>query len=214
MTKKQILNLEGDNTSEKAKNKPMGEIAFFGGPDRKEGKPDGKICSEYPAWYHQPLVDDLYEEIAKSERSMKYMDEHDILDYTTRARLTKQIKAKKKRIEEIEASRPKLRGKDKDDLYRVYQELGDQVKEGLFTRSEMKLGSASAQEEASRMVDPRIRLRMEPEIAKSLNLVVDEDGKVSRDQASKGWKILGSLLGEPTNVENLRSDRLTVRSRR
>jgi len=214
MTKKQILNLEGDNTSEKAKNRPMGEIEFFGTPDRKGGEPDGKIGSEYPAWYHDGLVDDLREEVGKSERSMKYMDEHDILDYTTRARLTKQIKAKKKRIEEIEASRPKLRGKDKDDLYRVYQELGDQVKEGLFTRSEMKLGSVSGQEEASRMIDPKIRLRMEPELAKSLNLNITSDGMISRSQAAKGWKILGSLLGEPTNVENLRSDRLTVRSRR
>jgi len=214
MTKKQILNLEGDNTSEKAKNRPMGEIAFFGGPDRKEGKPDGKICSEYPAWYHQPLVDDLYEEIAKSERSMKYMDEHDILDYTTRARLTKQIKAKKKRIEEIEASRPKLRGKDKDDLYKVYQDLGDQVKEGLFTKSEMKLGSAPVHEEVKRIVDPKIRLRMEPELAKSLNLNITSDGMISRSQAEKGWKIIGALLGEPTNVESLRADRLTVRSRR
>jgi len=39
--------------------------------------------------------------------------------------------------------------------------------------------------------------------------ITAQGGKISRNQASRAYKIIGKVLGENTNVEKLRRDRKT-----
>jgi len=184
----------------------MQDIEFFGGIDRKEGKPDARVTSQLPAWYHEGQIDDLRENIARKEREIA----RGAIPFENIMRAKEEVKREKAKLELIEESRPKLNDVTKDAIYNSYKELGDQIKDYMYTRSEMKLGTVSAHEEADRMVKPSIPVS--PEIARMCNLKV-VDGKVSRNDASIAWKMMGKLLGDvPTNVETLRRDNVTMRT--
>jgi len=183
----------------------MKDIEFFGPIDRKEGKPDGIVTSEYPVWMHGFQIDELRESHDRKERELK--ENRIPFEHVVAAR--EELKREKAKLDLIAKSRPKLNDKQKDELHAVYKELGKDIKNYMYTRSEMMLGTANAHEEADRMITPSITVH--PEIARMCNLQV-ADGKVSRDGASKAFKIIGKMLGEPTNVETLRRDNVTVRT--
>ena len=199
-------------------NKKDDSVYFFSGADRKtdqEGNlnPNGKILSEYPAWMHKAAIEDLKEEIQQGERNIHRYKRNKIFDSESLYKQDRNLEAKKKKLEIIEASRPKLTGKQRDDYYREYNRLGSEIKNYLFTKSEMTMGTANANEEADRIVNPS-DIKISPEVAKSLNLKTTSDGRISRGQAEKGWKTLGSFFHENTNVESLRKDRITARAGR
>ena len=58
------------------------------------------------------------------------------------------------------------------------------------------------------MKQPLINIRGNIEAAEAMGVKV-ADGKVSRDGATKMWKVAGKLLGEATNGEALRRDKIT-----
>lgn len=73
-------------------------------------------------------------------------------------------------------------------------------------RREMKKGLADSHEEARRMTTPNIKLSPELiEVAEACN-VKHTDGKISRTEAEKIWKITSRYLDEPSNTEYLRKD--------
>ena len=114
------------------------------------------------------------------------------------------------RIDEITNSRPEIRDNERSELQRHHKELSKKISEAMFTRSEMHRGTASAHEEAKRMTQKLIGVS--PKLmgmAKACNVSVVK-GKISRNEATKIWKILGRLIGEGTNVEGLRRDNATV----
>lgn len=190
----------------------MKDIEFFGSVDRKEGKSDGYITSEYPAWMHKFQIDDMEETIARQEREIA----RGAVAPDQIIALKEDVKKSKAKIALIKASRPEFSDTDKDDMYKVYTKLGKVIQDDLFTYSEMQLGTASAHEEASRMVDKRIPLEamgLTPKMMSGLNIRHNK-GKISRDDASKVFKVFGNLLGEPTNVETLRRDKVTSRTSR
>jgi len=177
----------------------MKDIEFFGSVDRKEGKADGAITSEYPAWMHTYQIEELEESISRKERAL---DEGSIPgEHVSNSR--EELKREKGKLTLIKKSKPKLNATQKDKLYNDYKELGKGIEGYLFTRSDMMKGTADAHEEAERMIKPSIPVS--PEIAEMCNLK-PEKGKISRNDASKAWKIIGRALGEPTNVETLRKD--------
>jgi len=183
----------------------MQDIEFFGGIDRKEGKPDSYITSEYPAWMFDRPVEDLQEEIARMEREIN----RGAIPPEQIARNKELLKSRKAKLELIQEQRPKLNDVTKDEFYKHYKELSKGIQDSMFTRSEMMLGTANAHEEAARMITPSILIS--PEIAKMCNLKT-VDGKISRNEAQRAWKMLGKTLGEPTNAEVLRRDGTTVRT--
>jgi hypothetical protein len=82
----------------------------------------------------------------------------------------------------------------------------------MFTRTDMKNGLASPREEARRMKKPCITLEPdECSIAETCNVEPDKKRMVSRDAATKVFKLLGNILDEPANVEHLRLDKKTER---
>jgi len=177
----------------------MKDIEFFGPMDRKEGKPEGVITSEYPAWMHDFQIEELEESINRKERSLA---EGSIpSEYVANSR--EELKREKDKLGLIKKSKPKLTATQKDKLYNDYKELGSAIRDYMFTRSDMMRGTADAHEEVARMTKPSIPVS--PEIARICNLRPVK-GKVSRNDASKAWKMIGKVLGEATNAETLRRD--------
>ena len=182
-----------------AENKANG-VAFFGDIDRNQ---HGRIGSDYPAWYFENHIDELNETIGRMERALERKN----INWEDIERTREELNALKKKKELIEQSKPKLRGGDKDRIYKEYKRLGEEIRDSMFTRTEMMKGLASPHEEAKRMSEPGISAN--PEFVNSLNAKARR-GKISRDEAARMWKILGKTLGDvPTNIEYLRRDRNT-----
>jgi len=188
-------------------------IQFFGELDRKGKQADGAIASEYPAWYFITNLENLKEEIANDERRLGRLKAQKIFDPEQHARMEEDLQGRKEKYERAVNSRPKLGATQKDEVWRAYQNLGGEIREALFTRSQMNIGSVDPHEEVRRMTEARIPVTsLSPELAKNLGVKV-QNGKISRSQAERAWKILGRSLGEETNIEALRKDRITVRGR-
>jgi len=181
-------------------NTEKNEIVFFGEIDRDE---KGVVKSEYPAYYFENNIEDLHEEIGTKERASARKD----INWEDVESTKKELEMLKIKTTLIEKSKPKLKGGDKDKVYNEYKHLGDEIRDSMFTRTEMMKGLASPHEEAKRMTERGIKA--DPELAAACNVKV-VGGKVSRNDASKMFKIMGKVLGDvPTNTEFLRRDRNT-----
>jgi len=182
------------------------DIQFFGSVDRKGKVDSGKVTSAYPAWYFTTHLEDLKEGIDRKHRAIQRGEiPASELDLAKIA-----LKKETERYENIMMSRPKLDGKDVDDLAKVYKELEKDIQDSLFTRSDMKKGLVDVHEEARRMSEPIINVGGNVELLREMGVNIPKEHKmVSRNQASKAYKILGKLLGENTNVERLRRDYAT-----
>ena len=175
------------------------QIKFFGSIDQTE---KGQIKSTYPSWYFDVLKDNLKEGIAEKQRWL----DNDLVPKDEIAVVKDQLAADKAKLREMNDTKPKWSGVQKDKMSKTRTDLGQKIKDAMFTRSDMMKGLADAHEEARRMSEPVIELDPEmTEIAQACN--VRMEGKaVSRTGAEKIWKILGKALGEGTNTETLRRD--------
>ncbi|MCK5616850.1 hypothetical protein KAR91_84090 [Candidatus Pacearchaeota archaeon] len=178
--------------------------AMFGKEDKNEKT--GQIASEYPAWYFESHIQELQETIDRKERALSRGDiPMDAIPETKAA-----IAREKSKLDAIMGSKPTPSIPEKDKLSKIYKALSAKISETLFKRSAMEWGTADAHEEAKRMVQPIISLdKEELGLAKSCGIKPDGNGKVSRNNAAKIFKLIGKLIGEPTNIEVLRED--TVR---
>lgn len=182
----------------------LDKIEFFGAIDKKGKMEGGKISSEFPGYYMDVQKAELEEEISMHENSIK--------NHLTPDRDIPRKKAEIARLKEtlagINRSQPILKGKDKDTAAKIYEELSAEIGDSLFTRSDMQRGLASPHEEARRMSEPIISISPEcASVLQKFNITPGKNKKISRNQASKVWKIMGKNLGEQTNVEFLRKDR-------
>jgi hypothetical protein len=179
------------------------KMEFFGEVDRDAR---GRIKSEFPAWYFESHMDSLKEE---KNSLIRRMERGEIpLEHQPYAR--SEVSALEEKIKQIEKSRPDIRDNEKTALLKNFHELAEKISESMFTRSEMMMGTASANEEARRMVDPCIGLSPQlRSLGETMGVKVAQGGKVSRNGAIKMWKIIAKLIGEGSNVEALRKDKAT-----
>jgi len=181
----------------------MSELSFFSESDMIVTK-DGKkqISSEYPIWYNRQMLDELSEDIRMAEFDIKSGRVKDSQLGQAKEKLSKM----RDRMTEIESSMPKLDAKEIDKMAKVRKELGKGIASKMYSRSDMKKGLADSHDEARRMSNPSIDLPPEAiEIARMCN-VHTKDGKISRTEAEKIWKITGRYLDEGSNTESLRRD--------
>ena len=172
---------------------------IFGSVDLND---KGVVKSTYPAWYFEHLRDDLKNEIDRMQTqiSMETIPRSEM--QVTKERLFQ----KKEKLKEIDSTTVELKGKQKDRVAKVYDELGGAIGDRLFSRSDMKKGLADAHEEMKRMTEPCIPVTGDAmSLAKAANVKTIK-GKVTREGAAKIWKILGKALGSNTNTEFLRRD--------
>jgi len=179
------------------------DIQFYGDVDKDKGRDNrGNNASEYPAWYLETHMEELKESIASRERRLKRGEVFvDSVPYE-RQELAKE----KQRLEEIERTKPKLSIGERQKLVKFYRELGDEIQRSMFTYSDMMKGVASPHEEAKRMTEHLIPIDKELIAIAGQAEVRHTKGKVSRNGAAKLFKLIGKLIGEPTNIEVLRRD--------
>jgi hypothetical protein len=110
----------------------------------------------------------------------------------------------KKRVADIENSRPTLSGADESNLDKTRKALAKAIQERMFSRSEMQKGLADGHMEVRRSqsadipVDDTIAM-----YARASNVPII-DGKINRDGAAKIWKIAQKYFGDISNTELLR----------
>ena len=163
----------------------------------------GNVKSTYPSWYFTTMLDNLREEIQFSE----YQIRDNFVPASEMHVTQERLRQKKDKLKELESAIPRINGKDKDTVARVRSELGEKIREKMYTREEMRKGLADAHQEARLMCEPCIELKGDAlALAKKCNVTVGKGGRVTRTGAEKTWKIMSKILEESTNVESLRRD--------
>ncbi len=173
---------------------------FFGQADRTK---DGQIKSDYPAWYQEQHLEDLKESIAQQERAL----DQDAVPPERKGQFRERLNQEKERLEQIEASKPKFTGAEKDRAAKFREDIGQRISDAQYGKSQIDRGLVNAHEESRRMIEPCIEVKgqAEAEILRECGAKITEGGKVTRTEAEKAWKIVGRALGEDiTNVEVLR----------
>lgn len=179
------------------KKEKVEEFVFFGEIERH---PQGGYSSEYPAWYHVRQLEDMKEELRGKEEALE-------LRLGNQAELRFQVKQIKQRIHDIESSSPKLSGSQKDKLAGYVKEIGETLADSMPTRSDMMRGTADAHIEVRKDTEPCVKVPRE--LAEACGVQVDRQGRATRDGAAKCWKIGKRALGEESNTEILRRDKVT-----
>lgn len=179
----------------------LDNVTFFGPMDRKRKDPRGAITSAYPAWYFDTHLDELKEDIDRKARDLA----RGVIPPSEVPYAKEELEKQKERYDAILSSRPKLSAKEKDELAKVYKELEQQIVDSMPTYTEMMKGHADPHEEARKMTRPYISVGRHGDLFKKMNIPMDGN-KVSRNGATRAYKILGKVLGERTNIETLRRD--------
>lgn len=171
-------------------------IQFFGSVDKNK---DGKIASSLPAWFHDVQLEKLTEEVSRKERQIgrgEVPPDHVFM-------VKNEVENLKKKITEIQMSKPTLRGGQKDMVHKEYQQLASQIADSMPTRREDRNGFVNPRDELKRMKSPHIAISQKMADACGVKPV---NGKISGDQAARCYKMMGKVLGENTNVEKLRKE--------
>jgi len=173
-------------------------MKIFGDVDRDRA---GKIRSEYPAWYLDQNVEELRKKTSQLEKAL----EDEAIPHMVRAKSREKLRQQEERLTAIKRDTPKLDAKQTDDLEKMRKELIKELQDAHPKRSERDRGLIDSHEEAKRMKESCIKVTSEcqAEFAKSCGIEI-KDGKISRDQMDKMYKISSKILGESTDVEYLR----------
>jgi len=172
------------------------KIQFFSEIDIDE---HGRITSEMPVWYFDAQIDELKEGIGRKKRAL----EQGFIVQDQIQAVKEELKNEVAKLERIEDSKPKLKGANKDRVWRSYESLGKQIKETMPTRKQAHDGLVNPHEELKRLKSKHVKI--DTEIAKACGVKVLH-GKVTGDEANKCYQILGRALGENSNPEALRRD--------
>ena len=188
----------------------MSDVTFFGKPDTYLDRDTGerKTSSSYPCWYFDRHIEMLKEDYDMAEKALASPSMEQASIPETKAKMERI----KRRIKEIEGSRPILNDRLVSLCFNTYKKCKAAIADSLFSRSEMLKGLADPHEELRRQKDPIFSgfndRGEEGALFKLLN-IQHVNGKYSRDQLVKAYKILGKLLGEDINIERLRKDENT-----
>ena len=178
------------------------QIKFFGAVDRERNDPNGKILSAYPAWYYDEKIDRLKDDIAvRDNRLQAGRIPADRIEEEK-----KELYARRDRLQDIQQSKPKVTGKDRDEVAKFFRYLRDQVVNRLPSRTDLLKGTVNIRSEVMWKKKPSIDVGNFLEMSKALGLVMPEKKKITGHQAMLALKILARLIGEETNIERLRRD--------
>lgn len=157
--------------------------------------------SSLPGWSMPKHIDMLRDEVNSIKGRLDFKQVPDDEVYMVQ----EEYKMKKKRLEDIENSKPVLTGKQMDELVKKRDKLAEEISRSKFSQYDMERGLADPHEEARRMTEPCIE--MDEEEARRMGLRT-QNGKVPRTEAEMAWKLMCSLIGDTQlnpNPEILRS---------
>ncbi len=177
---------------------PKRDMKIFGSVDRDS---KGKITSEFPAWYFDQQKDELERGIAQDKIAL----DQEAIPYPAKAKFREKLAQREERLNKINEETPKLKGSESDAVYKMREEMGESIGEAHFTFSQREKGLADPHEEVRRMTEPIIKVKNErqAEFIKECGIRI-RDGKITRNEAEKVYKIASKMLDQPTNIEYLR----------
>lgn len=174
------------------------KITFFSEVDYN----NGKIASEFPAWYQEHMKEELIEEV----RRIKFQLDNDLIPKGSLQQANNRLKVASEKLDKIESSIPKFEGKQKDKIAKVCKTLGEEITRAMDSYTVQRKGLSDAHRESKRIVLKAINVTPEiAEMAEACNVRI-VDGKVSRKDCEKMWKIGRKAIGEISNTEYLRKD--------
>lgn len=178
---------------------------FFGDGDRmKFGANKGKISVAFPQWYFKQHIEEIKRQIEQKERQIK----SGLLDATAMLIAKQQTEELRNKLSMILSGVPEINAKEKDYLSKFYKWSSAVLSDELFSRSEMQMGLADPRVILERESNKYINIRNFIDIAKAANIKVAKD-KVNLKDIQIMWKIVGKILGEPTNTEWVRQEKRT-----
>jgi len=174
------------------------KLKFYGEADLNR---DGNIKSDYPSWYHRQQVEDLDEGIKQKERAL----EEDLIPDSEKPLMRTRLKQDRILSSKIESSRADVKGFE-EMIKKGSDELGKDIKEAMFSKSQMDKGLADPHEEARRISEPVIKVvsKEVAELCEAAGIKMKDGNRITRGEAEKIWKISKRSLGEISNVEYLR----------
>jgi len=177
---------------------PKKDTRIFGSVDRDS---KGKITSEFPAWYFDQQKDELERGIAQDKIAL----DQEAIPYPAKAKFREKLAQREERLNKINEETPKLKGSEQDAISKIREEWGEAIGEAHFTRSQREKGLADAHEEVRRMTEPIIKVtsQRQAEFINECGIKI-KDGKITRNEAEKVYKIASKLLEQPTDIEYLR----------
>ena len=172
------------------------EIVWFTEVDYN---PNGKVSADFPAYYFD--LKELKEDI----RALSEQLDDGIYQGKRKRDAEKRLTTLKDRFDKIESGRPKLEGPTKDKVVRSAKDLGERIKDSMFSYDSHWKQTADPHEVAERMVNPCIEVKDEcvASFVKQRGFRV-ENGKISQNDASIVFKVMSKLLGEPSDTDRLR----------
>ena len=185
------------------------DIRFFSDVDMKFDRKNktGTLNASYPSWYFGIQLEEQKEELVQRKRELASNNEVELILPEYREH-TRQLE---ERIKEVEESRPKLNGVQRQYLARSVKQLETNIRESMFCYDDMHTGEASPHEEAKRQSESCIPI--DKKLA-SLFFVKPKGGKVGRDDAVRIGQIVNKALDMDSNMEKLRPRSMTVRTHR
>ena len=173
------------------------KLRFYGEADLNR---DGKIKSDYPSWYHRQQTEDLDEGIRQKERAL----EEDLIPDSEKPLMRSRLKQERELSRKISDSYADVKGFE-TIISKGSEELGKDIKEAMYSRSQMDKGVADPHEEARRISEPvfSVKSKEVSDLCEAAG-IKPRDGKISRGDAEKIWKISRRAMGEMSNTESLR----------
>jgi hypothetical protein len=163
--------------------------------------------SQMPGWCFEEQMNQIEESIRYKRNAL----EKDYVPSPEKANFRESLKRDEERLEKIKSSRPKYTEKEKDEIARLRDELGETLSVAMPTRSQMEKRLVDAHDEVKRSLDPCIPISgtwVDLAQLKAVKGKGKDSGKllVSRDDATKAWQIASKVLEEGSNPELLRRD--------
>lgn len=177
---------------------------FFGAVDRKGKVAEGRITSEYPAWYKETAIRELANDIDQLDNRLK----RGVVPQSEVPYAREEVSKMRLRKQQIVESKPQLSPKDRDNIARFADNLQEQIIPLMPTRTDMLKGLADPHEELRKDTEPCVTVASRGNNAgylRKLNVPI-HDGKITRKQAQRVLKIFRRTLGEECKIEGLRRD--------
>ncbi len=174
------------------------ELEVFGKVDRDE---KGKVKSDYPAFCFPQHKEELEESIRYKQSQL----DKGLIIKSEEGFAREALSKEKTRLKEIDNSITRYSQKEIDYLAVCRKSLGKKVQDLMPRQSQIERKLANAHEEANKISEPCLKLDPEEvDFIKACDQSITNDGKISRGQAEKCWKIASRIIGEPSNIEELR----------
>ena len=172
------------------------EIIWFTELDYNE---KGGVAADFPAYYFDTR------ELREDIRQLSEQLEDGVFTGKKKREQMTRLKSLQDKLDKTENGRPKLAGQTKDKVAAAVREVGEQIKESMFSYDSHWKQTADPHEVARRMVEPCIEVK-NPIVASFMKQRGFEmkNNMVNQTAASIFFKVGSKLIDEGSDTDRLR----------